>query len=88
MLYNGPPGGGIAIVLSLLPNGALDGELEVCCGAFKGDFLLCPACGGLNTIFLLDEAFLRGPSGEILRWFEGLFENGIGAWSNELTGSW
>lgn len=30
VLYDGPPGGGIDTVFSLFPNGALEGELDVC----------------------------------------------------------
>jgi hypothetical protein len=44
-------GGLIEIILSLLEKGALEGELEFCDADFRGDFLLGPCFGGLNTIF-------------------------------------
>jgi hypothetical protein len=77
-LYDGPPGGGIDIILSLVLNGALDGELEDCCDDFDGDCLLVPACGGLKTIFLLDAAFFIGRSGDDFLGFE-FCADGIGA---------
>jgi hypothetical protein len=64
VLYDEPPGGGIDIMFSFVPNGALDGELEDCCDDFDGDRLLAPACGGLKTIFLLEAAFFIGRSGD------------------------
>ena len=64
VLYDGPPGGGIDTMLSLLPKGALSGELEFCCAGFKGDFRLVSAAGGLKMIFFLDAAFFSGLRGE------------------------
>jgi len=74
-------------MLSFVPNGALEGELE-CCADFRGDCLLGPFCGGLKTMFLLEAAFLMGRSGEIfLVVFVGCAD-GIGAWSKDAMGSW
>jgi hypothetical protein len=87
VLYDSPPGGSIDIILSLLLNGALEGELELCCADFKGDCLLTPAWGGFKTIFLLDAAFFIGRSGDFSV-LEVLCAEGIGAWSKEVIGSW
>ena len=81
-------GGGIEIAFNLLLNGALEGELDAWWAAFDGDCLVGPVCGGLSMIFLLDAAFLIGLSGDIFLRFELFFEDGIGAWSNDVTGSW
>jgi hypothetical protein len=75
----GALGGGIDIEFSLFPKGALEGELEFCCGPLEGDCLLGPFGGGLSMIFLLDAAFLIGRNGEIFLWFEAFFDEGIGA---------
>lgn len=65
VLYIGPPGGGIDIMFNLLPNEALNGELEFCWADLTGGFSAMPAsCGGLSTIFLLDAAFLTWRRGE------------------------
>jgi hypothetical protein len=88
VLYTGPPGGGIDIMFNLLLNGALDGELELCCAALSGDCLTPPFCGGLKTIFLLDAAFFIGRSGDDFLGFEGFCTDGIGAWPEDVTGSW
>lgn len=64
----------------LFPKDALNGELEFWLADLSGDGLLPADAGGLSTIFLLDEAFLMGRSGddelELL-----LFIDGIKAWS-------
>jgi hypothetical protein len=78
VLHLDPPGGGIEKILSLLPNGARKGELDVCEFDLKGDCLLVPASGGMRIMFLLDAAFLSGRSGDILRVLEALMD-GIGA---------
>jgi hypothetical protein len=74
VLYDGPPGGGIDIILSLVLKGGRGGELD----DFDGDCLLAPACGGLKTIFLLDAAFFIGRSGDDFLGFE-FCADGIGA---------
>jgi hypothetical protein len=78
VLYDGPPGGGIDIIFSLVLNGALDGELDDCCDDFDGDCLVAPAFGGLKTMFLLDAAFFIGRSGDDFLGCE-LCADGIGA---------
>ncbi len=78
VLYDGPPGGGIDIILSLVVKGARRGELDDCCDDFDGDCLLGPAWGGLKMIFLLDAAFLIGRSGDDFLVFE-FCADGMGA---------
>ena len=65
-------------MFNLLLRGALEGELEFCCGALNGDCLTPPFWGGLKTIFLLDAAFFRGRRGDDFLGFAGRTD-GIGA---------
>lgn len=62
------------IMLSLLLNGALMGELDE---VLHGELLLAEEVGALSTIFLLDEAFLIGRNGETNRGSEDV--DGMGA---------
>jgi hypothetical protein len=73
----GPPGGGIGTTFNLLLKGARNGELEDWCAGLCGEQLLVPDAGGWNTIFLLEETFLIGFSGD--DGFELLCIDGIGA---------
>lgn len=75
-----PPGGGMEIMLSLLLNGALVGELDKVCDVFRGEPLLPEAVGALSTMFVLDEAFLIDRNGEVDLGSEEV--DGIGAWSD------
>jgi hypothetical protein len=74
----GAPGGGIEIIFSLLANGALNGELDVCCTDLSGERLVDADAGGLKTTFLFDEAFLISRSGDD-DFVLVVFDVGIGA---------
>lgn len=58
-------------MFSLLLMDALEGELDDCWVDLRGDFLLLPILGGLNTIFRLLEAFLIGRRGDEDSNFDG-----------------
>jgi hypothetical protein len=75
-------------MFSLLPNEALDGELEDGWADFRGDCLLTPAFGGFRMIFRRVAAFLSGRSGDDFFKVDELFIDGIGASSWDSTGSW
>lgn len=70
------------IMFSLLPNGALDGELDMFFD-LRGDCLRGPERGAFSSVLEREAAFFSGRSGEV----RFAFVEGIGAESKELTGS-